>query len=196
MTLRSFRAFLPAFALVLALVPASAADVDTYQIDAVHSNIGFKVRHLVSKVTGRFGGVQGKVLFDTKDVTKSSVDVTIDVNTIATGNDGRDAHLKNPDFFEVAKYPTITFKSSAVKEVAKGQLEVTGTFTMHGVSKVITIPVTNLGTAPGMKPGSLVAGFEGSLTINRSDYGMKTMIGPLGDEVAISLNIEAGRVNN
>jgi len=192
MTNRSFRCLLPAMALVLAL-PALAQGVDTYTIDAVHSNVGFKVRHLVSKVTGRFGGVQGKVNIDTKDVSKSSVDVKIDTATVSTGVEARDNHLKTADFFDVATYPAITFKSTGVKEVSKGMLEVTGAFTMHGVTKTITIPVANLGTTPGMKPGTVVGGFEGNLTIKRSDYGMTKMIGPLGDDVEISLNIEASK---
>jgi len=189
---RSLRFLLPAIAFVMVL-PAAAQGVDTYTIDAVHSNIGFKVRHLVSKVTGRFAAVQGKIMVDTKDITKSSVNVTIDAASIATGNDGRDTHLKSPDFFDVATYPTLTFKSTAVKEVSKGMLEVTGTFTMHGVSKTITIPVANLGTTAGMKPGTVVGGFEGNLKLTRSDYGMGKMVGPLGDEVEISLNIEADK---
>lgn len=194
MTFRSSRVLFPALALLLVL-PAAAQGVDTYQIDPVHSNIGFKVRHLVSKVTGRFAGVQGKVMVDTQDISKSSVNVTIDAASISTGVDARDKHLKSPDFFEVAKYPTITFTSTSVKEVSKGELQVTGTFTMHGVSNTITIPVSNLGTTAGMKPGTVVGGFEGALKLKRSDYGMKSMIGPLGDDVDISLNIEADKVN-
>jgi len=204
MTSRSLHFFLPAIAIVLTLpaagqgtpaVPPTAQSVDTYQIDAVHSSVAFKVRHLISKVPGHFATYQGKVMVDTKDITRSSVDVTIDAASISTGVDGRDTHLKGPQFFDVAKFPTLSFKSTAVKEVSKGMLEVTGTFTMHGVAKTITIPVTNLGTTAGMKPGSVVAGFEATLKLNRSDYGMGFMVGPLGDEVDISLNIEAGKVN-
>ena len=103
--------------------------------------------------------------------------------------------MKSPDFFDVEKYPTITFKSTSVKEVVKGKLEVTGDFTLHGVTKRITFPVTNAGTQPGMQPGTVVAGFiDGALTINRNDYGIKAFPGALGDEVAISLNVEAGKV--
>jgi polyisoprenoid-binding protein YceI len=194
MTRPFLRAFLPALALVMAL-PA-VAQTDVYEIDPVHSNVGFSVRHLVSKVPGRFAGFKGKVMVDTKDITKSSVDVTIDASTISTGVDKRDGHLKGPDFFDVTTFPTLTFKSTSVKEVAKGKLEVTGTFTLHGVSRTLTIPVTNLGTTAGMAPGQVVAGFEGAVKVNRSDYGMKYMVGPLGDEVEITLNVEAVKVNN
>lgn len=195
MTHRLLRAFLPS-ALVF-ILPAAAQGVDTYKIDPVHSNLGFTVHHLVvAKVTGSINGVQGKVVVDNKDISKSSVDVTVQTASVSTGVEARDKHLKSDAFFDVAKFPTMTFKSTSVKEVSKGQLEVTGNFTLHGVTKTITIPVTNLGTAAGMQPGTVVAGFEGTLKIKRSDYGMTSMVGPVGDEVAITLNIEADKVNN
>lgn len=190
----SHRLLIPA-ALVMLAAPTFAGDVDSYKIDAVHSNVGFKIRHLIARTTGNFAKFEGTIDVNTKDITKSSVNVTIDAASVNTGNEAREKHLKSPDFFDTAKYPTITFKSTAVKEVAKGKLEVTGAFTLHGVTRTIVIPVTNMGTMAGMKPGSVVAGFEGALTIKRSDYGMTGMIGPLGDEVEISLNIEAGKTN-
>jgi len=195
----SYRLILPVLALVAALPGASLAaltpaTVDTYKIDAVHSNIGFKVRHLMSKVQGRFGKAEGTVTVDTRDITKSSVDVTIDVATISTNDDKRDGHLKGADFFDAAKFPTITFKSTAVKEVAKGRLEVTGTFTMKGVSKTIVIPINNLGTL--VDPWkNVVAGFEGAVKVNRMDYGVSYGPGLVGDDVDIDLNIEAKKVN-
>ncbi len=186
-----FRAVLAALA--LAALPALAQDV--YRIDPVHSEISFKIRHLLAKTSGRFAKFGGTIKVDTADISKSSVEVSIDVASINTDNAKRDEHLMSADFFDVAKYPTITFKSTSVKEVAKGKLEVTGDFTLHGVTRKITISITNAGTGPGMKPGSVVAGFiDGAVTINRNDYGIKTYPGALGDEVAISLNIEAGKV--
>ncbi len=130
--------------LLAAVLPASAQDV--YKIDAVHSQVGFRIRHVVAKVSGRFAKFEGAIKVDTKDVSKSSVEVTIDAASISTDNDGRDKHLKGPDFFEVEKFPTITFKSTAVKEVAKGKLEVTGNLTLKGVTKSVTFPITNAGT--------------------------------------------------
>ena len=187
---RSARTFLSAFALVMAL-PALAAD--TYKIDAVHSEVSFRIRHLVSKTSGRFAKYDGTIVVDNADASKSSVNVTIDATSLNTDNAKRDGHLASPDFFDVAKYPTLTFKSTSVKEVAKGKLEVTGAFTLHGVTKTITIPVTNLGTSAGMKPGTFVAGFEGKVEIKRSEYGMTTYLPAVGDEVEISLNIEADK---
>ena len=185
----SHRLLLPALVLVTAAFPVQAA-VDTYKIDGVHSNISFKVRHLMSKVQGRFGKAEGVVNVDTQDITRSSVDVTISVASISTNEEKRDGHLKSPDFFDAAKFPTITFKSTSVKEVSKGQLEVTGTFTMKGVSKTLVLPITNLGTQTDPWK-HVVAGFEGALKINRMDYGVSYGKGLVGDDVDIDLNIEA-----
>ncbi len=178
--------------LALAALPALAQD--TYKIDPTHSEVSFKIRHLLAKTSGRFTKFGGTIKVDPADLGKSSVEVSIDAASINTDNEARDKHLKGADFFEVEKYPVITFKSTSVKEVAKGKLEVTGDFTLRGVTKRITFPITNAGTQPGMKPGTVVAGFiDGALTINRNDYGIKYGPGVLGDDVAISLNIEAGK---
>ena len=187
---RTVRALMAAA--VLAVLPARAQD--TYKIDAVHSEISFKIRHLLAKTSGRFTKFSGTIQVNPADVAKSSVEVTIDAASVNTDNEARDKHLRGADFFDVEKFPTITFKSTSVKEVAKGKLEVTGDFTLHGVTKRITFPITNAGTQPGMQPGSVIAGFiDGALTINRHDYGIKYGPAVLGEEVAISLNIEAGK---
>ncbi len=180
---------------VLALAALPALAQDTYKIDPVHSEISFKIRHLLAKVNGRFTKFSGDIQVDAKDITKSTVEVSIDAASINTDNEARDKHLRSDAFFDVAKYPTITFKSTSVKEVSKGKLEVTGDFTLHGVTKRITFPITNAGTMAGMQPGSVVGGFtDGALTINRNEYGIKTFPGALGDDVAIALNVEAGKI--
>jgi len=178
--------------LALAALPALAQD--TYKIDPVHSEVSFKVRHALAKVSGRFSKFSGTIKVDYTDISKSSVEVSIDATSISTDNEARDKHLQSPDFFDTAKFPAITFKSTSVKEVAKGKLEVTGDFTLHGVTKRISFPITNAGTQPGMKPGTVMAGFiDGALTLNRTEYGVKYGVPLVGDEVAISLNIEAGK---
>ncbi len=185
-----FRTLVPALLLALPL-----AAQDSYKIDAVHSEISFKVRHLVAKTSGRFTKFEGTVNVDTKDITKSTVEVKIDAASVNTDNEGRDKHLRTADFFDVEKFPAITFKSTGVKEVSKGMLEVTGDFTMRGVTKRITFPITNAGTRAGMRPGSVVAGFiDGALKIKRQDFGITYGPGVLGDDIEISLNIEAGKV--
>ncbi len=182
---------------VLALAALPALAQDTYRIDPVHSEVSFKVRHLLAKVSGRFTKFSGDIKIDTKDISKSSVMVSIDAASVNTDVEARDNHLRSDAFFDVAKYPAITFKSTSVKEVAKGKLEVTGDFTLRGVTKRITFPITNAGTQAGPKPGTVVAGFiDGALTIDRQDYGVSYGKGMVGDEVAISLNIEAGKVSN
>ena len=183
-------------ATLAAQTPSAAqapAGAQVYQIDAVHSNVEFKVRHLMSKVTGRFGKVDGTVTLNSQDIAKSSVNVTIAVNSISTNDAKRDGHLMSPDFFDAAKFPTITFKSTSVKEVAKDKLEVTGTFTMRGVSKTLVLPITSLGTAADPWK-NVVAGFEGAIKLNRQDYGVSYGPGLVGDEVDIDLNVEAKKI--
>ena len=186
-TIRPFRLLLPAFLLV---APAFAAD--TYKIDSVHSEVGFKIRHLVAKTSGRFTAFHGTISVDSSNLSKSTVDIIIDAASINTDNDYRDKDLRSDKYFDVANNPTITFKSTAVKELSKGKLEVTGDFTLHGVTKRISFPITSLGTIPGMNPGSTVIGFgDGALKLNRHDYGISAMKGVLGDDVDISLDVEA-----
>lgn len=184
-----FRALVPALFMALPL-----AAQDTYKIDASHSEVSFKIRHLVAKTSGRFTKFEGAVVVDTKDITKSSVEVKIDATSVNTDNEGRDKHLRSGDFFDVEKFPAITFKSTGVKEVSKGILEVTGDFTLKGVTKRITFQIANAGTRAGMRPGSVVAGFiDGALKIKRQDFGITYGPGILGDDVEITLNIEAGK---
>lgn len=180
-----FRLLLPALLLV---APAFAAD--TYKIDSVHSEVGFRVRHLVSRVSGRFTKFEGTIQLDEKNIQNSNVFVNIDVASINTDNIHRDTHLRTADFFDAEKFPAITFKSTSVKEVSKGQLEVTGDFTMHGVTKRIILPITSLG---GMVSPfkDFRAGFEGSLKINRQDFGVKSGGPVVGDDVDITISIEA-----
>lgn len=187
--MRNLRTLLLPMALVASL-PVLAAD--TYVIDATHSEVSFKIRHLLAKVSGRFTKYQGTIVIDEKDHKHSSVEVTIDAGSINTDNEGRDKHLRSEDFFEVEKFPTITFKSSGVREVEKGKLEITGDLTLRGVTKKLTFPITNAGTQPGKQPGSAVAGFiDGALKINRTEFGIKYGPGMLGDDVDIAINVEA-----
>ena len=186
-----FRTLVPALLLAL---PAVAQDV--YKIDAAHSEVGFKVRHILSKTPGRFSKFEGTIAVNAKDMAKSSVDVTIDAKSISTDNPSRDQHLNSPDFFDTAKFPTLTFKSTAVVDKGNGQLEVTGDFTMHGVTKRIVVPVVALGATKDPW-GNIRGGWEASFKVNRKDFGivwnkvLDNGSGMLGDEVEISLNFEA-----
>jgi polyisoprenoid-binding protein YceI len=183
-----------AAAVAVPAVPAHAADV--YTIDKGHSEVSFQVRHLVTNVRGRFNDFAGTVNLDPANLANSTVEFTIQATSIDTGVADRDNHLRNPDFFDVAKFPTITFKSKSIKATGKDQYAVTGTFTMHGVTKEITLPVTFLGTAKDPWGGTR-AGFETNTTIDRKEYGIvwnKALDAGgtiLSDDVKVAVNLEA-----
>jgi polyisoprenoid-binding protein YceI len=158
--------------IVLALLLTGFANAaDQYSLDGAHSSIGFKVTHLViSKVRGSFQKFSGKLMYDEADPTKSSVEVTIDAASIDTDNEKRNNHLRSPDFFDVEKYPEITFKSKSIKKVEDGYVA-TGDFTMHGVTKEIELPFKITGTITDPR-GSHRIGVEAAVSINRQDYGL------------------------
>jgi len=171
------------------------AGTETYKIDPVHSTIGFKVRHLTGKVTGRFADVTGLIHIDADHPETSSVEAEIQAKSIDTANDKRDGHLKSPDFFDVEKFATITFKSKKVTLVDKETADVLGDLTLHGVTKEVTLHVQFLGKGKGMD-GSPQTGWEATTKINRADYGLvwnKLIEGTavVGEEVDITLNIES-----
>jgi polyisoprenoid-binding protein YceI len=181
-------------ALALAASPALAAD--TFNVDKAHSNAQFTIRHLMSKVTGKFNDVEGVVLVDRARPEASSVEFKIKTASINTAEPKRDDHLRSPDFFDAAKYPEITFKSTKMKATGKDAYQVTGTLTMRGVAKEVTLPVTVLGE---MKDpwGNDRAGFEVQTTLNRKDYNIiwnKTLDAGgymLGDDVTVTVTLEA-----
>src|SRR5216683_4510579 len=161
-----------AFAAALSL-PAGAA-TSTWQIDPNHSAAQFAVRHLaISTVRGAFTKVSGTVQFDDKDISKSSVEVTIDAASVDTRVPDRDKDLRSDRFFEVEKYPTLTFKSTKVEQVEAGKLKVTGDLTIHGVTKQVVLDVEGP-TAPVKDPwGNQRAAASASSKINRQDFGVK-----------------------
>lgn len=170
-----------------------------YAIDPVHSSAQFSVRHMmVSNVRGEFAKVTGTVIYDPKNPGASSVEATIDATTINTHDPRRDEDLKGPDFFEVAKYPTLTFKSKKVEAAGEGRLRVTGDLTIHGVTKEVVLDVE--GPSPEVKMGANIkAGASATTTINRKDFGLvwnRVLEGGgllVGNEVKITLEIEMGR---
>jgi polyisoprenoid-binding protein YceI len=176
-------------------VTATAAE--TYTFDKVHSDVSFQIRHFLSKVRGRFTDYDGTIVADRAKPEASSVDFTIKATSIDTDNENRDKDLRSANFFEVEKYPDITFKSSKVTPKGQDRYDVTGTLTMHGVSKEITLPVTFLGTVNTGRGEK--AGFETSITLNRKDFGivwnrvLDTGGTTLGDDVIVSINVEANK---
>ncbi len=183
---------LAALTVVLGLGTADAQGI--YTIDTVHSNVDFKIRHLVSKVSGTFTEFDGTIVADFDNLDASSVDLAIKAGSIDTRNEKRDGHLRSSDFFDVEKYPEITFKSSKITRVDSDSYAVAGTLTMHGVSKPITLTVDYLGEMSAM--GGVRAGYELSTTINRKDYGVSWNRAldaggwVIGDDVEVSVNLE------
>jgi polyisoprenoid-binding protein YceI len=180
---------------VLALTVASRAEVEAYKIDSTHSSAGFTLRHVLSKFSSSFTKVSGTITVDRENLEKSSVVASIDVVALNTDNEKRDAHIKTPDFFDVAKFPTMTFKSTAWKKTGENTYDVTGDLTIKDVTKPVVLKTTVLGFGPGFGPGHFLSGWEATTTIKKSEFNMAgpaMLAKALGDEVAITLNVEAG----
>ncbi|GEJ56004.1 YceI family protein [Anaeromyxobacter diazotrophicus] len=182
---------------LLALSPALAlAATSHWSVDPSHSQVGFAVKHLViSNVRGEFTKYQGQVALDEADVAKSTVEASIDVSSISTKNADRDAHLKSPDFFDAARYPAMTFKSTKVRKAGPDKLEVTGDLTLHGVTRPVVLDVATTPEVKGMY-GETRRGFAATTKISRKEFGLTwnkaVEAGPaVGDEVAIALDLEA-----
>ena len=173
----------------------SPAATEKYIVDATHSAALFQVRHFgVSFVSGRFTDISGTIDLDRENLSNSSVEIVIRTASVNTDHEERDKHLRNADFFDVQKYPTMRFKSSKIKKITDTVGEVTGSFTLHGVTQTITLNVTFLGEFD-VPWGQHRAGFETSFTIKRSDYGMDKLLGPAGDTVQVTLFVEAMRID-
>jgi polyisoprenoid-binding protein YceI len=179
-------------ALALAIAPALAfGQAATWNVDGAHTRAGFSVKHLViSDVKGDFDKLSGKAQVDEADLSKSSIEVTIEAASISTRDEKRDNHLKSPDFFDVAKFPTLTFKSTKVVAGKDGALTVTGDLTMRGVTKPVTLEgsITNAITDP---QGNTRRGVSVTGKLNRKDFGVS--YGPaaiVGDEVKLDIQAE------
>ncbi len=182
--------------LAAALCVPAVASASTWSIDTGHSEVGFSVRHMmVSNTKGSFKKFEGTVILDDKDISKSTVNVSIDAKSVFTDNDKRDEHLKSPDFFNVAKYPKLTFKSTSVKKTQDG-LKVTGQLSLHGVTKSVVLDVEGPSQAIKDPWGMTRRGLSASTKISRKDFGLtwnkalETGGMVVGDEVKISLEIE------
>ena len=166
-----------------------------YTIDASHSSVGFSIRHIVSRTTGRFNDFNGSITYDAENPANSSVTATISMASLDTDNARRDGHVKSADFFDVEKYPQITFKSTSAEQ--KGEMIlVTGDLTMHGKTKSIKMPVEILGLGKHPRRGTPLGGFETELRLLCSDYGVNSyenFASVLGDEVKVTITIEAGK---
>lgn len=182
---------------MLAFTASAAAEVGTWQIDAQHSAAQFSVRHMmISNVKGEFSKMAGTVQYDPADITKTVVDVTIDANSINTRVEGRDKDLRSANFFDVEKYPTLTFKSKRVQAAGAGKWKITGDLTIHGTTKEVILE--GEGPTPAIKDGrgALHMGASGGCKVNRKDFGLtwnRTLDGGgvvVGDEVTITIDVE------
>lgn len=182
---------------VLTLIVFSATAQKTkWTFDKVHSKIQFDIAHMViSEVTGQFHDYEGEVFSDEKDFSDAKIDFNINVNSIDTDDEKRDGHLKGADFFDAAKYPKITFKSTSMKKAGENRYKLTGDFTMHGVTKAITLDVKYGGTIKDPY-GNTKAGFKITGIIDRTDFGLKynSVMDSgglmLGEEVIITCKVE------
>jgi polyisoprenoid-binding protein YceI len=184
-------------AALLAVAPVLAtAAPGAWKIDPSHSTVGFSVRHLViSNVRGEFSKYDAKVQLDDADPSRSSVEATIDAASIDTRSADRDGHLRSPDFFDVAKYPTITFRSTKVAMAGPDRLRVTGDLTLHGVTRPVTLEVTTSQEVKGLY-GETRRGYTATAQLDRRDFGLvwNKMIeaGPaIGDVVTLTLDLSS-----
>src|SRR3954454_20427029 len=182
-----------ATALVLALVSSLVEDrsvraAATYAADASHSSVIYRVKHMNTSFSwGRFNDVSGSFSIDEANPTESRFEFQVKSDSIDSGNDKRDQHLKGPDFFNAVQFPTIAFKSQSVTKSANGY-EVSGDLTLHGVTKPVTVRLVPAGS--GKSPmGKAIAGIEANFNIKRSDFGMKAIPG-IGDDVLLYVSVE------
>lgn len=190
------------FVFALSLLPALAflapsfSSADEYAIDPSHSSVGFKIRHLVSKVSGSFKEFDGKFTYDKAHLDKSMFEGRISASSINTSNEKRDEHLRSPDFFDAKKFPNLTFKSTKIRSKGKDMLEITGDFTMKGVTKPVTL-TAELGGEVKDPWGNTKFGMEAKGKLNRKDFGMEWNKAldhggvMLGDEIELELAFEA-----
>jgi polyisoprenoid-binding protein YceI len=185
-----------ALATVAVVALSTPAAAQTWKIDSAHSSATFTVRHMmVSNVHGRFGKVEGTVVYDGSNIAGVKADATIDATTITTDNEKRDAHLKSPDFFDVASHPTITFKSKRAEVVGKGKFKLVGDLTMRGKTKEVVLDVEGP-TDPVTVQNAQRIGATATTTVNRQDYGVswsRTMDGGgyvVSDDVKITIELE------
>jgi polyisoprenoid-binding protein YceI len=167
----------------------------TWQIDPTHTDIGFTVRHLVSKVRGRFEEFEGEIVV-AENPLESSANATIQLRSVSTGTRQRDDHLRSSDFFGVEESPVMTFRSTGVRSDGDGYV-LTGDLTVKGVTRPVDVDVEFLGVGPGMSEGEVRVGFEATAKINRKDFGLTYNIAVeggklvIGDQVSIHLQVEA-----
>ena len=177
-------------ALALGSLTSARAAIETYNIDPVHTWVGFSIAHFFTKVPGYFGKVKGTIVVDRDHLENSTVEAVIEVASITTNTKMRDDDLRSTNFFAASQFPAMTFKSSAWKSTGDNTYAVTGVLTMKNVAKEVVLKVTSLGFGPGMK-GAAISGCEAKLTLDRRDFDITADQGAVGNSVDVLINVEA-----
>ncbi len=161
----------------------------TYNIDGVHSSVVFKIQHMgLASFYGRFNKISGTVVLDQDQPAGSKVELTIAADSVDSNNEGRNTHLKSPDFFNAKEFPEIKFVSKSAKKEGDKRWLLDGEMTLHGVTKKLSLAVELVGAKE--TPKGKLAGFDTTFTFKRSDYGMTGMLDVLGDEITVMAGIE------
>jgi polyisoprenoid-binding protein YceI len=174
----------------LGSLSSAKATVETYNIDPVHTWVGFTVAHFFTKVPGYFSKVKGTIVVDRDHLENSTVEAVIQVASITTNTRMRDDDLRSTNFFAAAQFPAMAFKSNSWKSTGDNAYAVTGVLTMKNVTKEVVLKVTSLGFGPGMK-GAAISGWEATLTLDRRDFNITADQGAIGNNVEVDINVEA-----
>jgi len=177
-------------ALALGSLSSAKAAVETYNIDPVHTWVGFSIAHFFTKVPGYFSKVKGTIVVDRDHLENSTVEADIEVASITTNTKMRDDDLRSTNFFAAAQFPSMTFKSQSWKSIGDNTYAVTGTLTMKNVAKEVVLKVKSLGFGPGMN-GDAISGWEATLTLDRRDFDITADQGAIGNSVDVLINVEA-----
>lgn len=191
----SHRTALLALGLSLAAAMPARAELETFNIDPAHSFANWELRHVVARTSGTFWDIKGKVVLDTANIAKSSVDASISIYSLNSSHLRRDVHVLTDEFLDARNYPEMKFASSAVTPSSAEKGSMTGQLTLHGVTKPVTLDYQILGM--GQDPwGGMRAGFKATTRIKRSDFGIGKVVsgGPVGDDVDITLLIEGIKI--
>jgi polyisoprenoid-binding protein YceI len=179
--------------LILGLLTSAEAAAETYDIDPVHTWVGFTIAHFFTKVPGYFGKLKGTIVVDRDHLENSTTEAVIEVASITTNTRMRDDDLRSTNFFAAAQFPVMTFKSKKWKSTGTGgeTYDVTGVLTMKSVANEVVLKITSLGLGPGMK-GAAISGWEASVTLDRRDFGIAADQGIIGNSVDAVIHVEAG----
>lgn len=188
--MKSGKFLLVSLALAFGSMGSASAAVETYEIDPVHTWVGFNATHFFTKVPGYFASVKGTVVVDRDHLENSTVEAIIGTASITTNTPMRDEDLRSNRFFDAATFPNMTFKSKRWKRTGDHTFAVTGDLTIKNVTKEVVLAVTSTGFGPGMK-GAAISGWEVSTTLNRQDYGVSADKDSIADAIEITIHVEA-----